>query len=462
MRPRAGSNLLLFACTAAAFFVGETGCARRVSTEEKTARAELRQALKEKAFDRATELARRVIHSAPHDDGAWALLAAAQLASRDLTGATQTFREWASAVPKRSAKFYQCRAELALAEGNRSLALQSWSASLALRPRNLQILRKVAHVHELDRQWSGASAAWTAVIKLQDGAAARISRANSRRHLRQWDTALDDLRHAQQLAPDDAEVQRNAAAFERLGKFLAGIRTLDRQLTATPNDAALLADRALLLLLGGDAELAYEDASAAAQLAPGAVRPVLFQGIALTGLGRAADCERLLVRRSLRVESLSPEFLETISRLDSEISAEPRNDELFTARAWQLNDIGQPALALQDAQTALRLDPKSAGACAESAYALMKLGRAQEAFDVIRRATDLDPNFSTAWQYRGELEMARVDYLTAAESLSRAIAINKTTAALQKREECYRHLGLIAKADQDKKLLAELTAGEAR
>jgi tetratricopeptide (TPR) repeat protein len=216
------------------------------------------------------------------------------------------------------------------------------------------------------------------------------------------------------------------------------------------------------LLRGGDAELACDDAAAAARLARWAVRPVLFQGGALIALDRTDEAEKLGVRKSLRVESLSSEFLETISRLDSEISAERTNAELFTARAWQLNDIGQPGLALQDAQTALRLDPKSAGACVESGYALMKLGREPEAFEVVKRATELDPNFSTAWQYRGELEMVRVDYVTAIESLTRALTINQTVAALQKREECYRRVGLFVKADQDKRALEDLTVRDGR
>jgi tetratricopeptide (TPR) repeat protein len=153
-----------------------------------------------------------------------------------------------------------------------------------------------------------------------------------------------------------------------------------------------------------------------------------------------------------------PEFLETVARLDSEIAAERNNAELYAARAWQLNDIAQPRLALRDAEAALQLDAKSAGALAEMAYAVAKLGRTDEAFDDVKRATEADPNFSTAWQYRGELEMQRGAFVDAVESLTHALAINQTTAALQKREECYRRLALFAKAEQDHRALEELTA----
>ncbi|MDP9003521.1 MAG: hypothetical protein M3N12_01880, partial [Verrucomicrobiota bacterium] len=180
--------------------------------------------------------------------------------------------------------------------------------------------------------------------------------------------------------------------------------------------------------------------------------------MALIELGRSDECEKLAVQKFIRLDTLSPEFLETISRLDSEISVERSNAELYVARAWQLNEIGQPALALQDAENAARLDQKSAGACAECSYALMKLGRAQEALVQIKRATELDPNFDTAWQYRGELEMERGETLSAIESLSHALDTSQTAIALQKREQCYRRLGLLVKAEQDHRALEELNA----
>ena len=163
------------------------------------------------------------------------------------------------------------------------------------------------------------------------------------------------------------------------------------------------------------------------------------------------------IRQPLRLETLTPDFLETISRLDSAISVEPKNADHFAARAWQLNEIGQPLLALQDAETAVRLDPKSAGAAAELSYALTKLDRADEAFAKIKEATETDPNLASAWQYRGELEMQRGNNVAAIDSLSRALAIQQTVAVLQKREECYRRVGLFARAEEDHRALIELT-----
>jgi len=54
--------------------------------------------------------------------------------------------------------------------------------------------------------------------------------------------------------------------------------------------------------------------------------------------------------------------------------------------------------------------------------------------------------------------MMRGDFVAAIESFSRALAIAQTPAALQKREACYRQVGLLTKADEDQRALQALNA----
>ena len=234
-----------------------------------------------------------------------------------------------------------------------------------------------------------------------------MQRALEQRKLHRWDDALEDCRKAVALDANDPEVHRGARLFDRLAPLLDAIRELDARLAMTPDDEQLLCDRALLFLRSDDGEMALIDSEAAAQKADGAMRPRLFRGLALISLDRAAECAALDVEVPFRLTSLSPEFLETISRLDAEISLERDNAELYVARAWQLNEIGQPRLALEDAERAAKLDDKSAGACLERGYALSKLGQTDEARAQITRATELDPQLATAWHYRDELEKLR-------------------------------------------------------
>jgi len=94
----------------------------------------------------------------------------------------------------------------------------------------------------------------------------------------------------------------------------------------------------------------------------------------------------------------------------------------------------------------------------ELAYALNKLGHSDEAYDKVRQATELDPNSAASWQYRGELEMARGEYLGAVDSLSRAAGIHQTVAVLEKRAGCYQQLGLNGRADEDHRTVQRLMA----
>jgi tetratricopeptide (TPR) repeat protein len=434
------------------------GCHRRISKEEENLRRNLRHALALRSYREAELLARRVLQYAPDDNGIWDRLVQAQCGQADYKGAKETFNAWRSSVGKPSSKLDEYIGDVALAEKNAAAALQAWHRLLGTNPHHLRVMTKVARVEQQQHHWIEADTAWTAALREKETAEGFAQRALSRRHLHHWPEALADLQRAKDLAPDDPEVTRCARTFDHLGKFLAEIRDLDAQLAVAPNDQTLLSDRSLLFLRSEDFEMALDDADTAVKLAPWATRPKLFGGIALIRLGRIDEAEKRLVRKSTRIEMLTPEFLETIGRLDSEISVERKNAELYATRAWHLNDIGQPALALQDAESAAQLDPKSASACAEKAYALMKLGQAKKAFEQIQHATTLDPNYATAWQYRGELEMEERNYMAAVESFSRALSMDQTLMALEKREACYRILGWTIKAEEDHRALEALNA----
>ena len=431
-------------------------CHRAATQQERALRAELRKAIEEQAYGRAAELARQHLQLRPQDNGTWDKLLRAEFGLNDLGAVSQSLDDWRNAVPQPSLNLDEYAGDYAAAKKDDAWAVAAWKKVADADSKNVRIWEKIARLEKRRQFWTKEDAAWSALLALQENAVARINRALCRRRLHRWHDAFEDLEKAKAVGPDDPDVIRGAKLFERIEKSLNTIRELDSALAVSPNDSGLLADRALLFLRVDDPELALEDAEAAAKIGTWAVRPKLFQALALIALGRGEECERLGVHRFIRLETLTYEFLETVGRLDSEISAERNNAELYVSRAWQLNEIGQPTLALQDAQTAAQLDPKAAGGPAEASYALTKLGRAQEALDQIKRATDLDPNFTTAWQYRGELEMARGEILSAIDSFTHSIETTQTVTALQKREQCYRRLGLLMKAEQDRQAREEL------
>ena len=432
------------------------GCTRQISKDEKEIRRDLRQALRARSYEQAEALARRVLDFDRRDNGAWERLAQAQLGRRDQQAAKSTLEEWARAVRRTSPKFHEYSGNIAAAENDPKRAAESWRATLLDQPKNKRVLEKLARLEQAERHWQESDAAWTALLAIEQSAHALVQRAICRRHLHRWTESAADLHGAREVAPGDPVVERWWTRSERLAKFVGAIRELDKQIAVSPKDAALLADRALLFLRSEEPDLALEDAELADKLAPWAVRPRLLHAAALLALGRETEAEKLLVQRTLRLEIFTPEFLETVSRVDAEISNERTNAELYVSRAWQLNEVGQPSLALTDAETAAKLDPKLASACAERSYALMKLGRTDEALEQITVATQLDANLGTAWQYRGELEMVRENFEAAVTSLSHAFAITQAPGALEKRAESYRRLGIVDKAEADRRTLQQL------
>ncbi len=424
--------------------------------EEKALRRQLNHEMRHHSFESAIPLARKLIRMAPQDEKVWGVLVQAQIGLHDFDAARVSLGDWRVAIRKPSGKADELEGDILYAEGQPGAALQAWQSAHSLQPKNQRVLAKIGALHQRNQRWSDAIEAWTRSLQIKDNAIARINRAVCYRRLRMWEQAFQDFHHAQKLGADEPDVQHWTQQFHTISKFMDAIREMDARVAALPDDPGLLADRAMLMLRCGDPQLALDDAEQAGRLAAWAIRPRLFKALALIALGRGSEVDALSIRVPLRLESLSPEFLDTISRIDSAIAVERTNPEHYASRAWQLNEIGQPLLALADADNAVKLDARSGTGRVEQSYALNKLGRTQEAFDRIKEATVIDPQLAPAWQYRGELEMARGDNLAAIESFTKALGQQLSSIALQKREECYRRLGLTERADEDHRALLNL------
>ena len=323
-------------------FLLAAGCEPESVRQEKELRRQVVHELRHHAYANAAALARQLVQRAPRDERGWKQLVRAQIRLHDLEGAKQSLADWRRAVEAPSARRTEFEGDIAREEQQSSAALSAWQKVVEMQPDNHRVREKIARLYQAQKEWKKADAAWTAAIQIKDDPISRINRAVCRRRLHRWKEAFEDLHRARQLGPDDPQVRRWSRLFNGLARYLDQIGELDAKLAMLPDDAGLLADRALLFLRCGDAELALDAAKKAADLAPWAVRPKLFEGIALADLNRVRERERLAVREPLRLDSLTPEFLENMSRLDSAISVERSNPDHFVARSWQLNEIGQP------------------------------------------------------------------------------------------------------------------------
>jgi len=214
----------------------------------------------------------------------------------------------------------------------------------------------------------------------------------------------------------------------------------------------ILADRPLL---------AIDDAERAFKLQPASMRARIELAEALLDAGQAEDAARLEVDKYLRREEklataspssgghVSDQALRELGTWDARLSANPKDADALVARASVLRDLRQFTLALADANAALAINDKSAAAHFEAAQDLDGLDRQKEALLHARIATELDPNDSKMWFFRGVLERQRADFAAAVASQTRSIEISESLPALTEREQCQRRVGKTAEADAD-------------
>ena len=455
-RSRGRESFIPLAASALICGLWLSACQPESVRQEKQLRRQLAHELHNHSYAAAAPIARQLLQRKPRDERLRKQLVQAQLGLHDIEAAKESLQRWHNAIPSGSVRADEFAGDIAWEEHNYPTALSTWQKVGQSQPNNHRVREKVAMLQQTLQHWTEADSVWGSVLAQKETATARLNRAVCRRHLHHWNEAFEDFNRAQKLGADDPEVRRWSKVFDGLQKYKEQIAELDAKVSMLPDEFGILGDRALLFLRCDDPEMALEDAEHASKLAPWALRPKLFQGIALVQLGRGKQADSLGLRRPISVQTLTPEFLEMASRLDLDIAVERSNPEHFINRSWNLNEIGQPKLALEDAETAARLDPHSGSALAEIAYALSKLGRPDEAYENVKQATEFDSNSAAAWQYRGELEMGRGDYLTAVDSLSRATGIHQSVAVLQKRAECYERLGLNARADEDHRTVQRL------
>jgi tetratricopeptide (TPR) repeat protein len=141
---------------------------------------------------------------------------------------------------------------------------------------------------------------------------------------------------------------------------------------------------------------------------------------------------------------------------DALLAQNAKNVEALVARASVLRSLRQLTLALADAQAAIAVDEKSADAHFEAAHLLDDLGEQKNALVQARIATELDPNVSEKWSFRGILERQRADFQAAIQSQTRSLQIAESLLALSEREQCERRTGKISEAEADLRRIREL------
>jgi tetratricopeptide (TPR) repeat protein len=418
----------------------------------------------EEAEDKAAiiELSRRIVAIAPNEAGTWETLLQTQFEARDFDDAVKSLDAWQKAVKRPPAAIEDFRGDIFAQRKDYPNAERHWLAFLAKKPSAADAANtydKLADLCADQARWTENVAYRSKAIAAEDTAARRVFRACVLLRLHEWDAAYSDMAKANKMDSTDAQVKEWLPQFERLEKFLPEIKALDARIATSPNDAALLLERARLFTPAGRPLLALDDCEHAIKVEPTSMRARIQTGEALLDVKRDEDAAKLQVSRSLARAPdghVSEKALQELGEEDASIRQSPGKSEPLAARAKTLRELRQFALALADARAALAIDDKSAAAHFEAAQDLDALDQSKEALIHAVKATELNPNDGAAWYFRGVLEAKRADFLAAIESQTRSLKLGETLDALRARENCERRIGQTDKADADLKHIREL------
>jgi hypothetical protein len=408
------------------------------------------------------ELSRRIVAMAPNDSDTWATLAQTQLEIEDLDGLKRTLDQWQKASQRPPAAIEDFRAGLCFKHEDYQCAEHHWLSYIATKPPAADLATTYDNLAELcaaQSRWADHAAYRTKAIAAQDTAARRVSRACAFLRLHKWDAAYADMAKANKMDATDPQVKEWLPQFEQLQSFLPRVKALDAQVAKSPNDIALLLDRARLFTLAGRPLLALDDAERAFKLQPASMRARIQTAEALLDTGQPEKAAKLLVNNKLaRAEDkhVSAEVLRRLGAADVLLAENPKDVHALTARADNLALLKQFTLALANAQAALAIDNKSAAAHSAAATSFYNLGNLKNALLEARMTTELNPNDSINWYCRGVAEADRADFPAAIESQTRSLNINETVLALREREKCERRIGKITEADADLRRIQEL------
>lgn len=435
-----------------------------VGAENNLAQLRKQLAAAEEAEDKSAvlELSQRLLRFAPTDSDLWERIARAQFDQKDFDRCAATLDAWEKAMRSPPAAIEDFRGDLAAAEKNYDEAERHWLAFLARKPSRsdaASIYDKLANLAAVRQRWIDNEKYRRSALVAEDSIARRVSHATALLRLHQWDAAYAEIAKANQTDSSHAEVKQWLPQFERLKFFLPEIRAIDARLENSPDDVDLLLERARLFARADRPLLALDDCERAMKLAPTSMRARIQTADALLKLNRVDDAAKLQVSAHLvraRDGYLSYEVLTALRDTDARIAQNPNDADALAARARILFDLKQFALAMNDAQNALKIDNQNVAAHVQAANVLDELDQTKDALGEITKATELNSKDAGAWFHRGTIEARRADYPAAIESFTRSLESGEWIEALRARENAERRIGRIDQADADLNRIRQL------
>jgi tetratricopeptide (TPR) repeat protein len=412
-------------------------------------RTQLDAAADAEAWPAVAEIARRILAGAPKDSAIWERRARAFAAAEDWERCATTLDEWTKAVTPPPPVIHALRGDVAMADDEPEEAMREWTIFIKATPKDFAVRDKLADALQKREQWADAAVIREQRVKAQPDAPAFARLAIARAVLRDWKRMSTDLRRGVQLDATDDFIKLTLPRAERLEKALPELKKLDAAVTGAALNPPL--DRALFFAELRWPEIALVDARAALRRHPESRRARIQTAQLLAALHREEEAGELGVAAGW---SASASGLRAIGRADAELENNGATVLWLARRADALNSVQQPALALEDATAALKLEPENDVALTAHGQALAMTGKEWDALPELRRATEINPRNAKAWHWIGEIESRHKNFAAAVEALSRLLELEPgEVSALTMREKSLRALGRRAEADVDAALV---------
>jgi serine/threonine protein kinase/Flp pilus assembly protein TadD len=270
------------------------------------------------------------------------------------------------------------------------------NAKLAKNPDEFKAYALRANLNMGQQQWAKAVADYTDCIRLTKAPADVYAyRAQAYIQLRKYKEAVADCNSALALEPHHmAALQNRAMAYGRLQKYDQSLADANVYLQKNPSDVSMLGRRARDLIALGRYKEAIDDCTLAIKIDPTNSQPFADRARAYNSLHKNQDA----IADATEAIKLN------------------RDPAAYTELACAQLSLHQYDKALENAQTALQLEPSQPLALTLKAEALGATGKPEEALVVCNKGLSHYPTFAPmiqarAWVYSrlGKLDLAQQD-----------------------------------------------------
>ena len=508
MRRLTVAALLAFAATASAIAVAVV-IEPQSAIEAETARAKAESnriidLLTRREFDKALELATKLIETDPKDPNGYNLRGTAYAGKKDLANARKDFEEAIKLEPNYAQALFNL-AQLDIQQKDLASARNRYQAILAKDPKNVAAMVGLADIESANGS-NQEALGWLQKAKAADPESITARLALGTYYLRQRDAprAIAELTDAQRSHPDDARLLNLLGQAQSANRQpVLALATYGRLATMYPESAAAHYRLAIAQLDNQDPSAAAESLRKAVQLKPDYVEAIdrladleLAQGRSDKAFRLARDLQKTMPRSPAgltlegdillrqkryadaskvyqRAFALGPSGMLVVklhaaeSRIGSREKADAKltqwlrdhPDDVGARQYWAMQNVkaGNRKVAIEQYQEVLRKAPDNALALSDLAL-LYQREKDPRALSTAERAYKLVPDASETADALGWILVERGETAKGLELLQQAVAADPRDAQIR-----YHLAVALAKSGdkrQARKELESLLAGE--